>query len=144
NPIAACAAPPGIHLAAHFAREIMWRLFASEGHKPDGALRLTVAKYPRHFEQNRDTRSIVVGSWRRLNGIVMRAEHNELICSRRSLNLSHKIRDIEALSQVPLSLNRIAGHRQLSLDKHRRGFQRLGSTDVPRSNQASQPINMPA
>jgi hypothetical protein len=73
----------------------------------------------------------------------MRADDDDLVDSIGPANLDDQIGDFDAVGQIRLSIDAIAALCELALNQRGGGRQRGGTSNVPWTDQASQPINMP-
>lgn len=122
----------------------MGHLFAGERDKPDRSLRLPRPHQPGDFQQHGDRRGVVVGSGAGRHCVVVGTDNDNFVRSARSRQLGDQIANLLPAGQIRLSLDCISRGYECSLRHRGGGGERVGQSDVTRSNDSGQLVDMPA
>lgn len=139
------AAPPaaaGVHFAAHRLGVEVRRLFAGERDEADCSTVRDGLEQPRHFDQNRDSRSVIVGSGRLGHGVVVGAEQYDLLGPRFSGSLDDEIRRGRIIERIRFVRDVIAECGELAFYELERRTDRFGTAEVPRADQSGEAIDV--
>ncbi len=124
-----------IDLAAHLPRAEVRRFFTGECNEANGLSERPATQQPRHLQQYRDGRGVVVGTGTGLYRIVVSSHHEDARLGRDAFQFTLDIRHLGIGNPIRLSMHRKARQRQFTLDESGGRVEPSATPQMARPNQ---------
>src|SRR6476646_11007547 len=112
-----------IDQAPHVIRLEPWWFFIDKGYEPNGADRTRAFENSRKLQQGSNAAGIVVGAGTIINGVIVRADHDNFTSFSTARNFCNQVADLSHLHSVFLRLHLISELLEIVFDVLRRFLQ---------------------